>query len=66
MTEQQKKARVEYLYTRSVNELIEYIISLEEEVVEAKQIRARLIKIRNLALDPEERRAPGRPRKDSV
>ena len=63
-SEEQKRARREVLYSKTINELVEYIISMEEEVLETKQYRARLMKIRNIVLEPEERRKPGRPHKD--
>ena len=63
MTEDQKQALKEILLTKSVGELINIIITNQEELEEAKQIRRRLMQIRNLCLNPEERRKPGRPPK---
>ena len=64
MTEEQKNARREYYYSKSIKELVEMLIEAEDELTEARSLRRRLIQIRNLALDPEERSKPGRPRKD--
>lgn len=64
MTEEQKNALRENLLNRSVGELISIIIEQREEVEEAKTIRRRFMQIRNLVLEPEERRRQGRPRKD--
>ena len=65
MTEEQKSALREQLYGKSVRELVEYIIAAQEELEEAKQLRRRMMQIRNLCLDPEQRRKPGRPKKDN-
>lgn len=62
MTEDQKHALRETLYNKSVRELVEMLIAMQEEVEEAKQIRRRFTQIKNLLKDPEERRRPGRPR----
>lgn len=64
MTEEQKNAVRENLMNKSVRELISIIIQQQEEVEEAKSIRRRFMQIRNLVLEPEERRRQGRPRKD--
>lgn len=64
MTEEQKNAVRENLMNKSVRELITIIIEQQEEVEEAKTIRRRFMQIRNLVLEPEERRRQGRPRKD--
>lgn len=64
MTEEQKNALRENLLNRSVGELISIIIEQREEVEEAKSLRRRFMQIRNLILEPEERRRQGRPRKD--
>ena len=66
MTEEQKNAIRENLYNKSVRELVEIIISQQEELQEAKEIRSTLMKVRNLVTPKEERRPQGRPRKDSV
>ena len=63
MTEDQKNAIREMLYNKSVRELVEMLIDAQEELEEAKQLRRRMMQIRNLVLDPEERRKPGRPKK---
>ena len=63
MTEEQKNAVRENLMNKSVRELITIIIEQQEEVEEAKTIRRRFMQIRNLVLEPEERRRQGRPRK---
>ena len=47
-----------------MNVLIELIIKLEEENKTARELRRRLLQIRNIATDPGERRPIGRPRKD--
>lgn len=64
MTDEQRNALRENLLNRSVGELISIIIEQREEVEEAKSIRRRFMQIRNLVLEPEERRRQGRPRKD--
>lgn len=64
MTEEQKNALREMLYNKSVKELVDIIIQDQEEIQEAKQFRSIVIKVRNLVTPPEERRKPGRPRKD--
>ena len=63
MTEEQKNAVRENLMNKSVRELISIILEQQEEVEEAKTIRRRFMQIRNLVLEPEERRRQGRPRK---
>ena len=63
MTEDQKNAIRETLYNKSVRELVEMLLNAQEELEEAKQLRRRLVKIKNLVLEPEERRRQGRPRK---
>lgn len=64
MTPEQKNSLREVLYNKSVRELVELIIEMHEEVEESKLLRRRFMQIRNLVLDPEERRKPGRPKKD--
>lgn len=64
MTEEQKNAVRENLMNKSVRELITIIIERQEEVEEAKTIRRRFLQVRNLVLEPEERRRQGRPGKD--
>lgn len=63
MTPEQRAAIRENLFNKSVNELVETILDCYDELEEAKQIRRRMMQIRNLLLDPEERRKPGRPSK---
>lgn len=63
LSEEQKNALRETLYNKSIRELVEMLISMQEEVDEAKQIRRRFKQIQNLLKDPEERRRPGRPSK---
>lgn len=63
MTPEQQSALREQLYSKSIRELVEYIIQVQEELDEAKMIRRRFMQIRNLILDPEERRPQGRPKK---
>ena len=62
MTEEQKNEIRQVLYNKSVRELIEMIIVMQDEVEEAKKIRRRFLQIRNLVLEPAERSRPGRPR----
>lgn len=64
MTDAQKDALRENLYNKSVRELVEMLIVMQEEVDEAKQIRRRFMQIQNLLKDPDERRKQGRPKKD--
>lgn len=61
-SEEQKNTLRETLYNKSVRELVEMLIAMQEEVDEAKQIRRRFKQIQNLLKDPEERRKPGRPK----
>ena len=63
MTDEQKNTLRENLLGKSVRELIEMLIQAQEEVEEAKQIRRRFSQIKNLLLDPDERKRPGRPSK---
>lgn len=63
MTPEQQSALREQLYSKSIRELVEYIIQVQEELDEAKMIRRRFMQVRNLLLDPEERRPQGRPKK---
>ena len=56
--------RVRYLLSKPVTELVNMIIRLEEENKNARELRRRLLQIRNIATDPGERRPIGRPRKD--
>ena len=63
LSEDQKNARRELLYGKSVRELVEMIIQAEEELMEAKEIRRTLLQVRNLVTPKEERRKPGRPHK---
>jgi hypothetical protein len=64
MTEEQKNALRETLYGKYVRELVETIINMAEVQEEYRMLRRRMSQIRNLVLEPEERRAPGRPRKE--
>lgn len=66
MTEEQKNTLRETLYNKSVRELIDIIIEQQDEILEAKQLRRRFMQIRNLLLEPDERRKQGRPRKERV
>ena len=63
MTEDQRNAIRENLYNKSVRELVEMLLNAQEELEEAKQLRRRMMMIRNLVLEPDERRKPGRPKK---
>ena len=62
LSDEQKNALRETLYNKSIRELVEMLIAMQEEVDEAKQIRRRFKQIQNLLKDPEERRKPGRPK----
>lgn len=62
MTPEKETALREYLLGKSVKELIDLIVAAQDELQEAKEIRRRMLQIRNLVLEPEERRKPGRPR----
>jgi uncharacterized membrane protein len=62
LSEEQKNALRETLYNKSIRELVEMLIAMQEEVDEAKQIRRRFKQIQNLLKDPEDRRKPGRPK----
>lgn len=64
MTEEQRNALREQLYSKPVRELVEIVIQAMEEVQEAKQFRTIVMKVRNLVTPPEERRKPGRPPKE--
>ena len=66
LTDAQKDALRENLLGKSVRELIEMLIVAQEEVEEAKQIRRRFVQIQNLLKEPDQRRKPGRPSKDSI
>ena len=63
-SEEQKNALRDVLYNKSVKELVDIIIQDQEEIQEAKQFRSIVIKVRNLVTPPDERRKPGRPKKD--
>lgn len=58
-----EETRRQQLLSKPVLELVDMIIQLERENAVAKTYRRRLMQIRNLVLDPEERRSPGRPPK---
>lgn len=63
MTTEEKSERYRKLMTQPVGVLIEHIIRLEEENEKTRELRRRLMQIRNLATDPGERRPIGRPKK---
>ena len=63
MTPEEKQQLTEKLYNMSVSQLINIIIQAQEELQEAKDLRRRLMQIRNLATDPQDRRSVGRPKK---
>ena len=65
MTEDQKQSLRDNLYNKTVRELVEIIVQAQEELIEAKEIRSTLMKVRNLVTPKEERNRPGRPRKDA-
>lgn len=50
--------------TLPLNTLIELVIKLEEENKTTRELRKRLMQIRNIATPVEERSKPGRPRKE--
>ena len=64
MTPEQREAIRANLFNKSVNELVETILDCYDELEEAKQIRRRFAQIKNLLKDPEERKKPGRPKKE--
>lgn len=64
MTQEERNTRYQKLMTQPVGVLIEHIIRLEEENEKTRELRRRLMQIRNLATDPGERRPIGRPKKD--
>ena len=64
MTPEQRTAIRLNLYNKSVKELVETILDCYDELEEAKQIRRRFKQIQNLLLDPEDRKKPGRPKKE--
>lgn len=64
MTPEQEQAVRENLLNKSVKELIDIIVQTYDELEDAKQLRKRMVQIRNLVLSPEERRKPGRPTKE--
>ena len=64
MTQEERNARYQKLMTQPVGVLIELIIKLEEENEKTRELRRRLMQIRNLATDPGERRPIGRPKKE--
>ena len=66
MTEAEKKAYMETLYNKSVRELVEMIVQLQDDMEEYKQIRKRFKQILNLLKDPEDRKKPGRPKKQDI
>ena len=58
--------RTQQLLAKPVTELCEMIISLQEENEKLKEYRSRLIKVKNLLADDNERRGKGRPKKDEI
>ena len=64
MTQEDKDKRYYQLLNQPVPALIERIIMLEDENEKTRDLRRRLMQIRNLTLDPGERRPVGRPRKE--
>lgn len=57
--------RREQLMRLPLTTLIDRIIRLENELEESRSYRRRLIQIRNLCLEPEERASRGRPKKEN-
>lgn len=66
MTPEQEQAVRLNLLNKSVKELIDIIVSSYDELEEARSLRKRMVQIRNLVLEPEERRKPGRPSKEEA
>lgn len=66
MTSEQRQALTEALMKKTVGELINIIIMQEEQLESAKILRRRMVQIRNLVLDENERRRPGRPVKNET
>lgn len=58
--------RTQQLLAKPVTELCQMIISLEEENEKLKEYRSRLIKVKNLLADDNEKRGKGRPKKDEI
>lgn len=63
MTPDEKNKLIEKLYNLPVSQLVQMIIDAQEEVQESKELKRRMLQIRNIVLDKEERRRPGRPSK---
>lgn len=55
--------RMDDLYNKPVSELIRMVIELQDEVEKLRVYRKKLIKVRNLVVNDDERRRQGRPRK---
>ena len=64
MTQEERQERYKKLMTQPVGVLIELIIKLEEDNEKTREYRKRLMQIRNLATDKEDRRPIGRPKKE--
>lgn len=64
MTPEQRTVLRENLLNKSVRELVDAVLDCYDELEEAKKLRRRFMQIRNLLLDPEERKKPGRPKKE--
>lgn len=60
----ERKERYQQLMALPVNVLIELVIKLEEENKTTRDLRKRLMQIRNIATPVEERRPAGRPKKE--
>lgn len=58
--------RTQQLLAKPVTELCQRIIELEEENEKLKEYRSRLIKVKNLLADDNEKRGKGRPKKDEI
>jgi len=65
MTEEQKNARRDFYYSKSIKELVDMLVEAEEELQEAKDLRRRIMQIRNIATPKDERRPQGRPKKEA-
>lgn len=64
MTQEERQERYKKLMTQPVGVLIELIVKLEEDNEKTREYRKRLMQIRNLATDKEDRRPIGRPKKE--
>lgn len=61
---EKRAAKRAQLYEKSVKELVDLILYLEDELEKAKVWRSKLIKIRNIVTPQDQKRRQGRPGKD--